>query len=275
MIQGILDLGAKSFVKAKWTLLVEKIMAKRHTYSNNFLELKVPGTLGFVLSGVDPSKGHFGDTGALPKGIQLKEHHGKVRGQYNLMVQKLDKSGFHDASEELLRAQYDRTADGNKVKDMGLLFYFLTVKDHDLDFLSTVLEDDENGQENDSVGKSENETAYSKRKKSLVEKESKQRADADEKTIHRMRSVLAPRSPGGRNVVLDNSVVAKNNQSVITSEKNALYLVSLTATENTKSDIMLLEFLKTTLADPHKKNYLDSPDVAKMKLKFAALMKLD
>ena len=76
-------------MKAKWTLLVEKIMAKRHTYCNVFLELKVPGTLGFVLSHVDPSKGYFGCTDAMPKGKQLKELHGKVRGQYNLMVQKL------------------------------------------------------------------------------------------------------------------------------------------------------------------------------------------
>ena len=65
MIEGILDLGVQAFIKAKWTLLVERIMAKRHTYSNNFLELKVPGTLGFVLSNVDPSKGYYGNTGAL------------------------------------------------------------------------------------------------------------------------------------------------------------------------------------------------------------------
>lgn len=115
-------------MKAKWTILVEAIMAKRHTYSNLFMELHVPDTIGFVLSNVDPSKGYFGDTSALSKGIQLKEHHVKIRGQYNSLIVKLDKGGFHAAHDELLRAAYDRTTEGNKVKDIGLLFYYLLLR---------------------------------------------------------------------------------------------------------------------------------------------------
>lgn len=113
----------------------------------------------------------FSDTSALSKGVQFKEIHGKIRTMYNTVLQKLDKSEFHSAHDELLRATYDRTTEGNKVKDMGLFFYCLTVKDKGLDFLSSVLHNDENGEEQEEESANDGETTYGKRKRSNREKD--------------------------------------------------------------------------------------------------------
>lgn len=263
-------------MKAKWTLLCEKIMSKRHAYSNMYSQLRVPDTIGCVLAGVNPSLGYFGDTSALSKGVQLKEHHSKIRSLYNTVLQKLDKSGFHSAHEELLRATYDRTTEGNKVKDMGLFFYCLTVKDKDLDFLSSVLDKNETGEEiEEEGGKKSTETDYGKRQRFMKEREAKTRTVADERQIAMMRSVMTPDT--GSSFVTDElnkSIVAKNQLAVLTSEKHAVYLASLTAGENIKTEILEMNNIKALLSDPNVLTYISMEDVTELKSKLRRLMKL-
>lgn len=235
------------------------------------MDLQVTGTFGCVLAGVDPTKGHFGSTSALEKGIQLKEHHSRIRGQYNLLAQKLDKSGFHSAHEELLRAAYDRTTEGNKVKDVGLLFYYLMVRDKDLNFLTSVLNNDENGEEVESEEKVDNETGYGKRQRLNKEKDSRLRSLADDKQISMMRSIMSPITPDNN---YNLSMIAKNEQAVITSSKNASYLMSLTTTEATKVNIMEIDSIKSTLKDKAVESLLTGPQIQQLKDKLLVLMGL-
>ena len=213
-------------MKAKWTLLAAKIMMKRHTYTNVYVDLRVPDTIGCVLAGVRPFLGYFGDTSALSKGVQLKEHYGKIRTMYNTVLQKLDKSGFHSAHDELLRATYDRTTEGNKVKDMGLFFYCLTVKDKGLDFLSSVLHNDENGEEQEEESANDGETTYGKRKRFNRGKDAVRLAANDDRQIAILRSVMSPHSnPSSNTEELNKSTIAKNQMAIITAEKQAIYIL--------------------------------------------------
>lgn len=250
-------------------------MLKRHTYTNLFVELRVPDTIGCVLAGVMPSLGHFGDTSALSKGVQLKEHHGKIRTLYNTVMQKLDKSGFHSAHDELLRATYDRTTEGNKVKDMGLFFYCLTVKDRDLEFLSSVLHDNENGEELDEGCVNDGETTYGKRKRFNREKDAERLAASDDRQIAILRSVMSPNTHSSSiTEELNKSTIAKNQMAVITSEKQAIYITSLTAIEQVKSDILEMNNIKSMLSDPLVATYCSQEDIIELRLKLRVLMKL-
>jgi hypothetical protein len=250
-------------------------MAKKNRYGNPYMELVVPDTIGFVLSGVSPNLGHFGSTSKLEKGVQLKEHHGRIRTQYNTVLQKLDKSGFHSAHGELLRATYDRTTEGNKVKDMGLLFYCLTVKGKDLDFLSTVLHDNENGEEKEVEDKDDCETTYGKRQRSMKHKADARLAASDDRQINMLRSVMSPNgSASSSDDEVIKSTIAKNEMSIVTAGKQALYITSLTVAEQVKSDILEMNNIKSQLSDVNASSYFSQDDINELRQRLRTLMKL-
>lgn len=121
-------------------------MEKRSRYSNPFRELLVDGVAGYPLCDFNPDQGVFASTPALSKGEQLHNLYTKTRNSYNVLLARLDKSGFHSAQDDLVKAAYDRTGEG-RIKDASLFYFYLTVRETDLKFLDSTLQNDENGDE--------------------------------------------------------------------------------------------------------------------------------
>ena len=77
---------------------------------------------------------------------------------------------------------------------MGLFFYCLTVKNKGLDFLSSVLHNDENGEEQEEESANDGETTYGKRKRFNREKDAVRLAANDDRQIAILRAVMSPHS---------------------------------------------------------------------------------
>lgn len=73
---------------------------------------------------------------------------------------------------------------------------------------------------------------------------------------------------------LNKSTIAKNQMAVITSEKQAIYISSLTAIEQVKSDILEVNNIKSMLSDPLVATYCSQEDIIELRLKLRVLMKL-
>ena len=100
---------------------------------------------------------------------------------------------------------------------------------------------------------------------------------ADERQIAFFKSVM---SPDGQSKVIsptpavNNSIIAKNNATVIREEKNSAYLSSMTKTEETRNNIMEKDSILNTLRDEQSKEYLDHEDIAELKARLRVLMGL-
>jgi hypothetical protein len=143
---GVLDLGAITWSKARWSVIADQIMLRQKKYSNPFRELTIDGVEGFPLGDINPDFGIFSSTAALEKGEQLQTLYTKIRNAYQILLARLDKSGFHSAHDELVKAALERTGEG-RMKDIPLFFYYMTVRNTDLKFLDSTLQKDENGEE--------------------------------------------------------------------------------------------------------------------------------
>jgi hypothetical protein len=191
-------------------------MLRQKKYSNPFRQLTIDGVEGFPLGDINPDFGIFSSTAALEKGEQLHTLHTKTRNAYQVLLARLDKSGFHSAHDELVKAALERTGEG-RMKDIPLFFYYMTVRSIDLKFLDSTLQRDENGEENDIEIQPVNVSDYSKRKLAIKEKESNRRNVADERQIAFLKSVM---SPDGNSkdipptAAVNESIIAKNNATV-------------------------------------------------------------
>lgn len=158
---------------------------------------------------------------------------------------------------------------------MGLFFYCLTVKDKGLDFLSSVLHNDENGEEQEEESANDGETTYGKRKHFNREKDAVRLAANDDRQIAILRSVMSPHSnPSSNTEELNKSTIAKNQMAIITAEKQAIYITSLTAIEQVKSDILEINNIKSMLSDPLVATFCSPEDMAELRFKLRVLMKL-
>jgi hypothetical protein len=183
---GFLDAGGSAQTRARWTILSEKIMARCSLYSNIFADLHIPG-FGCVVESVRPEHGIFCSTECTPVGVQLKMLFVEMMNQYNILLSKLDKSGFNKKDDA--RA-YERTGVEGRPKDIALFYFYLVVRDHDVAFMSSVLEPFEcNGDsdcEDNGCSGDDGEgpkTKYGKRKAKKEQQDADRRKKEREDTI--------------------------------------------------------------------------------------------
>ena len=117
----------------------------------------------------DPDEGIFSSTAALEIAEQLHNLYTKTRNAYHILLARLGKSGFHAAHDELVKAAFERTGEG-RIKDISLFFYYLTIRNTDLTFLDSNLQEDENGDEVAIEKEAITLSDYSKRKLAITEK---------------------------------------------------------------------------------------------------------
>ena len=139
----------------------------------------------------------------------------------------------------------------------------LVLKDKDLEFLTSVLIDNENDEELIKEEISGNETEYSRRKKAIKEKEMKNRESLEERQISIFRSIMTPDASSldtPSSSSLNNSLIAKN---YATSE-----------TEKAKTVTLDVERITSQLTHPQRDQIYNAEDVALLKLKLKKLMQL-
>ena len=158
----VLEKGAVHAIAAKWTLIAEKIMERRSDYFNPYQELEISGLKsrlgalctfcisyknnvknafpitadkGRLLADINPAKDAFQDTAKTSKVKQLKDLHTAMRSQYNLLLSRITASGSHSANEDLTLHAYNRCGVENRGKDVGLFFYYMCVKESELELV--------------------------------------------------------------------------------------------------------------------------------------------
>jgi hypothetical protein len=262
MLLEVLDIGAPALSIAKWSELADLIMQKRDLYSNSYAELVIESYEGYIVGDINPSNGIFCDTPSLTRGEQLKALNTKMRSSFNGLLAKLAKSGFHSSHTDLIKAAYERTGE-SRTKDANLFFYYLVLRDKDLEFMESVLMEDENGDDAIKEEPQSSETEYSRRKKSAREREEKQRNIFSEKQIGLFRSIMSPDSAstdGNSTASLNDSMIAKN---YATSE-----------TEKAKTTSLEVERLTSQLTHPQRDDIYTAEDIALLKQKLRRLMQL-
>jgi hypothetical protein len=113
---GVLDLGAIAWSKARWSVIADHVATEKIQQS-----LTIDGVEGFPLGDINPDFGIFSSTAALEKGEQLQTLYTKILNAYQILLARLDKSGFHSAHDELVKAALERTGEG-RMKDIPLFF---------------------------------------------------------------------------------------------------------------------------------------------------------
>ena len=74
---------------------------------NNYLT-SLSGYQGFLLAGIDPSRGSFADTPAVTRGKQLMDLTTKYRNMLEGLMSRVMVSGSHSSGDDLIRCAYDR-----------------------------------------------------------------------------------------------------------------------------------------------------------------------
>ena len=179
------------------------------------------GVDGIVLQDVDPSKGSFADTPAVPKGAQLKALHTKMRSMYNSLMIRVNASGSHSVGPDLILCAYERCGVENRPKDISLFFYYLTVRDKDLAFLTSVLFPEESATEFSdtlSVDTTKSETKYGKKQRVLKETAETKQSASEAKQISMMKALLVSEGDSASTQELTTSLVYKNNMAAETEQ---------------------------------------------------------
>lgn len=247
------DRGIVHEIAAKWSNLAEVIMKSRDLYSNLFSGLAIDGIEGFVLEDINPAAGQFVTTPALSMGEQLKALHTKVRSEYNILLSKISKSGDHAAGGDLILAAYQRTGVENRPKDTSLFYYYMTLKDADLNFMVASLFSDESASEvSDLEVKDVSvETNYAKKQRKYLENVEKQNVASEARQMALIKAVMTPaRCSDSESSILNQSLVDKNIASADQKSKNALYLSSLASSEDAKKNAIKIETLMKVINDP-------------------------
>ena len=206
---------------------------------------------GRVLADINPAKGAFQDTAKTPKGKKLKDLHTAMRSQYNLLLSRITAGGSHSANEDLTLHAYNRCGVENRGKDVGLFFYYMCVKEKDLEFLTATLFDDESASEAASTGlvTAPTETIYAKRQRSIRENTEKQQAAFTERNMTAMKSFMSP-GVDENNGLLNSSMIKKNNAIAEESSNSALYYESMTSTEEAKKINYEIKTLTDIMSNP-------------------------
>jgi hypothetical protein len=189
-----------------------------------------------LLEDIDPSKGLFVTTRALGMGEQLRALHTKMRSGYNGLLSRIAVSGEHACGGDLLLAAYERTGVENKAKDVALFFYYLVVKDQDLNFLQASLFPDESASEDKDVDISENtESNYAKKQRIHFEKAEKAHIAAEARQLAIIKAVMTPNNvKDSENGNMSQSVIEKNEASADSKKNQSLYYKALASAEKAK-----------------------------------------
>ena len=137
-----------------------------------------------------------------------------MRSQYNLLLSRITASGSHSANDDFVLHAYNRCGVENRGKDIGLFFYYMCVKEKDLEFLTATLFPDESASEATCQGvvNAPVETIYAKRQRSIKESTEKREAAFTEKNITAMRSFMSPGADESTEL-LNTSIINRNNAS--------------------------------------------------------------
>lgn len=193
------------------------------------------GIEGAVLYDIDPSKGSFADTPALPKGLQLKALHTKFRSLFNGLMSRVNASGSHSVGEDLILCAYERCGLENRPKDMALLFYYMTVRDRDLAFLTSTLFPEESASEfSENYGDEEikSETKYGKKQRLMKVTAEMHQSAAEVKQVSLIKACLNPASEVSEE--MNSSIIFKNNMQGEESRASKLLLNASCELESAK-----------------------------------------
>lgn len=200
-----------------------------------------------------------------------------MRSQYNILVTRLTASGSHSADTDLILHAYNRCGVEGRGKDVGLFFYYLTVKEVDLEFLTAVLFDDESASQAAKTLSSTDptETNYGKRQRTIKEAAEKQQTALTERNLSAIRSFMspAPEDKEGK-TLLNESIIKKNNANAFESNNSAQYFVSMTSTEESKKKTLEIENLMKVMGNTAVYALFSEEDRDKMQTKLKSLMGL-
>lgn len=231
---------------------------------------------GCVLEDINPAKGVFSDTSKTPKGKQLKDLHTSMRSQYNLLLSRITASGSHSANEDLILHAYNRCGVENRGKDTGLFFYYMCVKEKDLEFLAATLFADESASEATCTGlvTAPVETIYAKRQRSIRENTEKREAAFTEKNMTVMRSFMSPGADESTEQ-LNTSIINRNNASADESTKSAIYYETLKTTEDAKKLSCEIKTLTDILGNSVLMSTFSAANQETMRAKLLSLLGLN
>jgi hypothetical protein len=221
-----------------------------------------------------------------------------MRSQYNILVTRLTASGSHSADDDLILHAYNRCGVEGRPKDVGLFYYYMMVKDADLEFLTAVLFEDEVASQ---VGANEpvsgpSETSYAKRQRIIKVAAEKRETAFTERNMSAIKSFMSPGEDGKRDTSsLDESTINRNNANGRESDTTAEYYKTLSFTEDSKKKSLEIENIMKVMGNsviynilytiyiiyyilyihPRIYNIFSDEDKAKMNVKLKTLMGLD
>lgn len=232
---------------------------------------------GCVLSDIDPSKGVFSDTPKTPKGRQLRDLNTAMRSQYNILITRLSASGSHSANDDLILHAYNRCGVEGRGKDVGLFYYYLTVKEMDLEFLTAVLFEDESASQavTNTPSSGPSETSYAKRQRTIKEAAERQQTALTERNMSAIRSFMSPSSgDNDAKSLLNESIIKKNNATAFESNNSAQYFESMISTEESKKKALEIDNLMKVMGNSAVYALFTQEDQDKMSMKLKSLMGL-
>ena len=154
-----------------------------------------------------------------------------MRTSLNFLKTKISISGEHTAGGDLLRAAYERTGVKNRPKDASFFFYYMIVKDQDLDFMVASLLPNESAGESQDICNDdivEHESNYARKQRKISDNAVKSQIANDARQIAIIKAVMTPtNSPKDDDGSYTQSQIAKNMASAENKNKNSLFLVTL------------------------------------------------
>ena len=237
---------------------------------NNYLT-SLSGYQGFLLAGIDPSRGSFADTPAVTRGKQLMDLTTKYRNMLEGLMSRVMVSGSHSSGDDLIRCAYDRCGLELRPKDLKLFIFYLTVRGHDLAFCCGILHADESASETTSTSdlsvEVKKETNYAKRQK--VKNDQNERRRNSNKQDH---AELIKAFTSAPNESMNTSVINMNNMATDESKKNIEYLESAIKSEFAKTKALETDSLIKLISNPDVFLLFSIPEQNEFKKKLATLM---
>ena len=199
-----------------------------------------------------------------------------MRSQYNLLISRITASGSHSANEDFILHAYNRCGVENRSKDVGLFFYYISVKEKDLEFLTATLFADESASEAPTAVAASGpvETIYAKRQRSIRESTEKREAAITEKSMTAMRSFMSPGADESTEL-LNTSIINRNNACAEESTKSAIYYETLKTTEDAKKISCEIKTLTDILGNSVLMSTFSSANQDAMRAKLLNLLGLN
>ena len=220
-------------------------------YSNSNVNVTISNgdkSYGKVLADFRPEQGKFVASESTTSGQQLRALSTRMRGQYNILKEKLSVSGFNHSNEELIFAAYERCGAYLRAKDAALFYYWYLLHDKDVKFINATLEIDEQAvnvdhdDEDNDGAPAIDESSYKKRKRLMQEQSDKavMKLETDRLTI--LKNVMFPNSPSveGTNTELSESKIAMNHAATKEKLENAIFIATKTKSEQINSLLAII-----------------------------------